>query len=162
MSESNRRRFFAPFDQMPERCEPINHDGRIIGHGQQLAAERLFDRFRETAARVAPAVVGRQQTRRIVKKATKQAAARLASEQDKAKLEAMRKARQPWQCPKKHRGNLLTSRRQFKKPRGKAGWRVRDLGLMEQFERLGMTFPDTHEVTFHTTKGLRVVRTAAA
>lgn len=55
-------------------------------------------------------------------------------------------------------GKLLPTRRAFKKPRGKPGWRVSVLGAIDCIERFGTTLPRCFEASFHSTKGLRVVR----
>lgn len=105
----------------------------------------------------------RQQARRTARKVAKKMIMNQRRHDAAATLAAVRATRQfgAWQCPKKHPGKLLSSRRRFKKPHHTPNWRVHELGAVDCIERFGAALPHGLEATFHRTKGLRVVRVAA-
>ena len=132
----------------------VTDTGHHIGHGQQLAAHDTVRRRQAVWVDVSDAEdrYTRQQDRRAnlgqVKKARRAAAGNTE-----------RPIHRCIQSPglKRTPGKLLPTGREFKKPHGRPGWRVLDLLFMPN----GDYVPRGCEATFHTTKGLRVVRTAA-
>lgn len=96
----------------------------------------------------------RQQSRRVALKARKHAVARTINESRAAFLARARELRPAPRVKKRHPGKLAGGMRPFGKPHGQPNWRCRDLAAMPGGQRV----PDGCEATFHTTKGLRVVR----
>lgn len=129
---------------LQQRLTAIVHEGRVIGHGQQLAKVHGTNR-------PAPIVVGRQQIRRQVRRAKLAEMARLQREADAAAVSAARVGRRPI---KKAPGLMLSYAAVIKKARKQPFRSVRELDLLPNADLI----PAGCEATFHATKGLRVVR----
>lgn len=148
----------------PKRLRPLVHEGRVIGHGQQLAAERLSDRLQHlsqvhgtTRPSGQPAPIAERTLRRRMKRAEARQAAKVDVAEALAAMRERRKKNPSYRAPD-NSGQMLSYAAVFTKRRGAAARSTRTLSQMPN----GSPIPVGLEVTFHATKGLRVVRVGAA
>jgi hypothetical protein len=153
---------FPPLPRLPT----IVHDGRFVGHGQQLAAARLRDAFRPVRHRAAIDDLTRQQLRRVNQKQDKKTQASIRANLSYIALAEMRRSREPWQLPKVVPGklaiqpSLAQSARRPGSRRGTADRRVLSKAV-EVVPAIGLLPERRYEYWFHATKGYRCERLPA-
>lgn len=163
MSEATRRPLSETQDR--KRLPSIVVEGRVYGHGAQLAVRRLHRRLISQA--VSEAHVTRQQARRAGLKERKQEAAAAERRAAHEALLAMRAARRPTSLPKRHPGKTLVTPHILKQHRGDGaahGQAYRR--VLQKVEHTilipfgGRLVERQYEESFHATKGRRIQRIA--